>query len=174
MKINNRTIQLPLLRILAIVLILPFLLFSLNCFPVQPAFAAIRQQEEAPGQILYQSRHRLQDTANHSWQLVLFKRVKNNQVKEMNLRLVGFPGEAEFKHPEPLTIITRQGKVFQANDVFAEKSPAPNVGQYDLKNILEQLPVNTTISLELNLKSPQKLQLEIPSEVLLEWQIIAS
>jgi hypothetical protein len=107
-------------------------------------------------------------------QLILFKRVKDQQVQDMTLRIVGFPGEVEFKHPEPLTIITRPGKVLQANDLFSEKSPAPNVGQYDFKNILEQLPVNTTISLELNLKSPQKLQLEIPSEVLLEWQIIAS
>ncbi len=174
MKINNSAIRLPLLKILAIVLILPFLLLSLNFLPVQPAWAAIRQQEEAPGQILYQSRHRLKDSANRSWQFVLFKQVKNEQVQEINLRIVGFPGKVDFKHPEPLTIITRQGKVLQAQDSFAQNAPAANVGQYDFQQILEKLSINTTISLELNLKSSPKLQLDIPSEVLLEWQIIAS
>jgi hypothetical protein len=174
MKLKKNLIKFMLFKAVGIVIILSFLLLNLTVLPVQPAFAAIGKHEEAPGQILYKSRYRFTDAANRSWQLILFKQVKNSQVQEINLRIVGFPGKAEFKHPEPLTIITRQGKVLQAHDSFAEKSPAANVGQYDVQPILEKLPVNTTISLELNLNYPPKLQLEIPSEVLLEWQIIAS
>jgi hypothetical protein len=42
----------------------------------QPASALIRQQLEAPGQTLYQSRHSLRDGRGKTWQVILFKRIK--------------------------------------------------------------------------------------------------
>ena len=149
------------------------LLLSVSLGHPQPAEALIRQQEEAPGQILDQSRHSLRDEAGNSWQVVLFKRVKDNQVKQIDLRLVGFPDAVAFSHPQGLKITTREGDVFQAADRFAEKSPAPNVGQYDLKDILPQLPANQSVQLALPLEKERKLSLPVPLPVVLEWQAIA-
>ncbi len=165
-------IRSTLFRILGLCGILSILLLNLNFFPVKPALAEIRQQQEAPGEILYQSRHRLRDEANNSWQFVLFKRVKDEQVQDISLRIVGFPGEAEFDHPDPLKITT-QGKNFQADDLLAEQSPAANVGQYDLKDILSQLSPNIAVSLTFNLKNPPQIDLLVPPEVILEWQTVA-
>lgn len=165
-------IRSTLFRILGLCGILSILLLNLYFFPVKPALAAIRQQQEVPGQILYQSRHRLRDKANNSWQLVLFKRIKNEQVQDISLRIVGFPGEAEFDHPQSLTIKT-QDKKFQADDLFSEKSPAANVGQYDLKSILSQLSPRGAVYLTFNLKNPPTIDLLVPPEVILEWQTVA-
>lgn len=77
----------------------------------------IRQQHETPEQILSQSRHTLRDDRGNSWQVVLFKRLKNGEIKEIDLRLVGFPGTLAFNHPQDLKIIGSE-KVFQASDRF--------------------------------------------------------
>jgi hypothetical protein len=156
---------------LSLILSLIFLL-SVSFGHSQPAGAIISQQEEAPGQILSQSRHSLRDSRGESWQVILFKQVKDGKVTNLNLRLVGFPNTVAFFHPRALLITTRQGAVFQAPDQFAEKSPAPNVGQYDLKEILPQLPANQSLKLTLPLNKEQTLSLDIPFPVVLEWQEI--
>jgi hypothetical protein len=50
----------------------------------------------------------------------LFKRLKNGEIKEIDLRLVGFPGTVEFNHPQDLKIIGSE-KVFQASDRSTSK-----------------------------------------------------
>ncbi len=135
----------------------------------QPALASIRQMEEAPGQVLIQSRHTLKDNRGDSWQVVLFKRTKADGLSEIHLRLVDFPGLADFAHPQPLTITTNQGDSFEAEDVFAEKAPGANVGEFNVQNILSKLPV-TQLNLSLPVKSSSSIKLSIPSEVVLEWQ----
>ena len=162
------------MRILFSLLLSLLLLLSVNFSYPQPANAAIRQQEEIPGQILYQSRHSLRDENGNTWQAILFKRVKDGQVKQIDLRLVVFPSAAAFAHPKALIITTREGKVFQAEDQFAEKSPAPNVGQYDFQEILPQLPANQPIQLTLPLEKASLLSLFVPTPVVLEWQVIAA
>jgi hypothetical protein len=151
-----------------------FLFAGISYFSAAPAAASIRQTEEAPGQTLYQSRHSLRDRAGHSWQLILFKRVKSGEVASVNLRLVGFPGMAEVAHPQPLEINTGQGEVFSAPDLFAEESPAPNVGQYDLKGVLLQLPTTKPAILSVPVVGDRSLDLPVPPPVLLEWQTVAN
>ncbi|MEB3226484.1 MAG: DUF3122 domain-containing protein [Synechococcus sp.] len=136
-----------------------------------PSFASIRQQEEAPGQLLYQSRQSIRDNHGQTWQVVLFKRVKNNRVTAIDLRLVGYPDQVEFIHPGSLTISRGTVLHFSTPDQFAKEAPAPNVGQFDLKEILPQLPTNQNILLTLPLK--ELTTLEIPTAVLLEWQLMA-
>lgn len=136
----------------------------------RPALALARQQEESPGQTLYQSRHSLRDETGSPWQVVLFKRVKDEKVEELSLRLVGFPEGIEFRHPEALEITAPDGEIFFAPDAFADESPAPNVGQYMMKNILSRLPLAGEIELSLPLE--KKRTLSIPAPVLLEWQTI--
>lgn len=77
-----------------------------NKLTTQPALASIRQMEEAPGQLLIQSRHTLQDDRGNAWQVVLFKRTKADGSSTVHLRLVDFPGLADFAHPRPLKITT--------------------------------------------------------------------
>ncbi|MGK7876054.1 MAG: DUF3122 domain-containing protein [Xenococcaceae cyanobacterium] len=158
--------------LLAGVLVL-LILIGLGSFTTPPAAASIRQMEEAPGQMLYQSRHTLRDDGGNSWQVVLFKRVKPDGSTSVNLRLVDFPGTAEFAHPQPLTITTNIGEVFKAEDMFATKAPAANVGQYDIKDILPRLPTDLPVRLLLPLKSNQSVEMQVPSVVVLEWQTVA-
>uniref|UniRef100_UPI000D1DB361 DUF3122 domain-containing protein n=1 Tax=Cyanothece sp. BG0011 TaxID=2082950 RepID=UPI000D1DB361 len=152
--------------------LLSSIFIGLNGFTTHPAFASIRQMEEAPGQVLIQSRHTLFDDRGNSWQVVLFKRTKAGGSSTIHLRLVDFPGLADFAHPQPLTITTDRGDLLKAEDVFAEKAPASNVGEFDLQNILSQLPV-TTLNLSLAMKGSSSISLSIPSEVVLEWQSVA-
>ncbi|VXD17903.1 conserved hypothetical protein [Planktothrix serta PCC 8927] len=146
-----------------------FLILGSHLFIQEPAWAVIRQQQEAPGQMLYQSRHTLPDETGKSWQVVLFKRVKNEQIKTLDLRLVGFPDQAVFIHPQNLEISTPQGKLLEAEDQFAKKSPAPNVGEYNLKEVLPQLSSTEQVKLNLPLED-KRHTLTLPAPVILEWQ----
>jgi hypothetical protein len=157
--------------------IVSLIVIALLCLTIsftyhQPAFATIRQQEESTGQLLYQARHRLQDNQGQTWQLILFKRVKDGQVKDVDLRLVGFPDQVNFIHPQNLTLQTQDGTELTAPDQFSEKAPAPNVGQYDLQEIL--LNLTQEKSLKLKLPVEENLSLNIPYPVLLEWEQIAN
>ncbi len=149
------------------------LLLSISSFP-QPAAASVGEMEEAPGQMLYKSRHTLRDNVGNSWQVILFKRVKSDGSVTINLRLVDFPGRAEFAHPQPLTISIASGEIFSAEDMFADQAPGTNVGQYNLKNVLNQLPSNLSPTLSLPLENKQMIEIKIPSVVILEWQTIAT
>jgi hypothetical protein len=153
-----------------IVLLLVDLVFFLGL--ITPATAAIRQIEEAPGQILSQSRQTLEDKAGNAWQVVFFKQTKTKQPSTINLRLVGFPGAIAFIHPKDLAINIRPGMTLMAADVFAEKSPAPNVGQYDFNKIAAQWQSNSFWELELPVTGEEKLELRIPYFVIQEWQSI--
>jgi Protein of unknown function (DUF3122) len=138
---------------------------------VPKAFAVLRQHHEVPGVLRYHSQVSIKDNTGHAWQVVLYK-VRNLGVsEEVNLRLIGFPGVAEFSHPYPLEIVTAQGKLLSASDVYAENSPAPNVGEYKLTKILNQLPTTDSLKLDL-LLTTGKSRLKIPKNVISEWQML--
>lgn len=160
-------------KLVLVATIILLIFIGLDNFNTQPALASIRQMEEAPGQILIQSRHTLQDEKGDSWQVVLFKRSKADGSSIINLRLVDFPGKADFAHPQPLQISTNTGDLFEAEDMFAQKSPAPNVGQFDVKDIVLKLPINK-LNLSLEMKGDRSTNLSIPAEVVLEWKSVAA
>ncbi len=147
-----------------------FIMITFGLF-APSATAVLRQHQETPGVLRYHSQASIKDKTGHAWQVVLYK-VKNPGASEdINLRLVGFPGVVEFSHPQPLEIVTAQGKLLSASDVYAENSPAPNVGEYKVTKILSQL--STTDSLKLNLSlTTQQLQLTIPKNLISEWQML--
>jgi len=145
-----------------------------NVLMPRETIASIRTIEEAPGQILYQSRHSWRDRAGHFWQVILFKRVKAGQIASVSLRLVGFPGIAILAHPQPLLITTKTGKEFTSPDMFAEQSPAPNVGQYDLSDVLLKLPRTERVMLHIPLIDNDSITLRLPLSAVLEWQKIAN
>jgi len=171
-RIKNSSIKIMLrllTRTLVIGITLFFLILKSPFLTLESANAAILKQQEAPGQLLYQSRHTLRDETGRAWQVVLFKRVQNDQINTINLRLVGFPNQAVFLHPKGLEIITRQGRLFQAIDQFAEKAPAPNVGEYNLQEILPKLSSTEQVQLNLPLVDETRI-LTLPPPIILEWK----
>ena len=164
MKIISNWKQLLLLIFAAI--------FAVFLFLPNSAEASIRKTEEGDGQILYQSRHQLQDNQQQSWQVVLFKREKGETETDVKLRLVGFPGKVEVAHPEPLVIETDRA-AWQGEDLFAEESPAPNVGQYNLDQIISELSPEDRILLTIPEKTGEEITLKVPGVIILEWKIVA-
>ncbi|MBH8553445.1 DUF3122 domain-containing protein [Nostocaceae cyanobacterium CENA357] len=135
----------------------------------QMVLAAVQQLEVAPGEILHRSQTKLDDQSGNVWQVVLFKQVYPGQIVSINLRLVGFPGTAELFHPQPLKITTAKGKVLSAADVFLEEAPAPTIGQYDVKDVLPNLPTEPLL-LSIPLPGDRFINISVPKSVVQEWQ----
>ncbi|MEC4804570.1 MAG: DUF3122 domain-containing protein [Jaaginema sp. PMC 1079.18] len=146
---------------------------GLGKLPAAPAFAVVASHQEAPGQILYKSRHTIRDNNSNSWQLIVFKQIQPGQVSSTYLRLVGFPGTVEFKHPHPLKI-TVQTREFLAEDVFAQQAPGANIGQYDIASVLPHLQLGQRVKLEIPVNNAFPLSLAVPAEIVWEWQDIAA
>jgi hypothetical protein len=136
----------------------------------QPASAAVSQIEEAAGHWLYRSQQAVLDPAGNSWQVVLFKRVNPGETAALELRVVGFPGIADFAHPQPLAIAASTGEVWSLPDAFAEQSPAANVGQYLLGEDIASRLIDQSLTLSLPLKNQPSLVLKISPAMTQEWQ----
>jgi hypothetical protein len=109
---------------------------GLGIFMAPYAVAAISQLEEAPGQMVYQSRQSLKDQHGNSWQAIAFKRISPNDKTSFELRLVGFPGVVEIDRSQPLLLTNSMGEELTAADnsslIFTDLSdPEPNVGEHD-------------------------------------------
>ena len=143
------------------------------------AAAAIRQLEEAPGQIVYQSRQTLKDPHGNGWQAIAFKRIRPNGETSFELRLVGFPGVAEIDRSQPLRLTNSLGKTLTAADassnIFTEAAkPEPNVGQYNLQPLLSQLQTEIPLELILPTINGEAVKLSISPLLIEEWQTVAS
>ena len=136
-----------------------------------PATALLRQHHETPGVLRYHARDSLKDRDGNTWQVLLFPDNSQTSSTTYYLRLVGFPGVNSFIHPQALEIQT-PAKILTARDAYAESTPAPNVGQYDLTPIVSQLPSKGSLKLAVPLKGDRTLTLKIPREVLEEWQLL--
>lgn len=137
--------------------------------------AAIRQLEESPGQMVYQSRQTLKDQQGNIWQAIAFKRVRPDGTASIYLRLVSFPGIAEVDHTRPLKLINSLGKTWTANDasqqIFTDSAtPEPNVAQYDLQPILMQLDPAVPLRLEIPSLSQVSITLNVSPALIEEWQ----
>lgn len=144
---------------------------SLSIAPTA-AQARIQQQTEKPGQVVYQARHTLKDNAGDAWQVIFYKRIQQETgTANTNLRLAGFPGAVEFLHPANLVITTARGDILNAPDRFADESPAPNIGEYQLNAVVNRLPSRGALEIMLPLKERSRV-LPIPFPVILEWQNI--
>ncbi|MDA0266752.1 MAG: DUF3122 domain-containing protein [Cyanobacteria bacterium] len=146
-------------------------------FQAMPALAAIRQLEEAPGQVVYQSRQTLTDQSGQRWQAIAFKRTHPDGKEQVHLRLVGFPGTAAINRSQPLTLTSSLGQTFTAADTSSEiftndAKPEPHVGQYDIQPVVAQLRPELTWHLTLA-TTTQPLTLAVPPATIQEWQAIA-
>ncbi|MGG6293771.1 DUF3122 domain-containing protein [Leptolyngbya sp. AN02str] len=144
-----------------------------------PAIAAIRQIEEAPGQIVYQSRHSLTDQTGKRWQAIAFKRIRADGRLHIYLRLVGFPGAGAIDRAQPLTFRSSMGETLTSADASAQifsdaSAPEPNVGQYDLQPLLSQLQAELPWYLSLPMTEGSPLTLPLPPTLIQEWQTLAN
>lgn len=154
-------------------------LLGLGVLNTPSAAAAIRQLEEAPGQVVYQSRQTLKDQHGTSWQAIAFKRLRPNGQTSLELRLVSFPGAVEIERSQPLTLTDSLGKTFIASDsssaIFTDAAqPAPNVGQYDLEPVLSQLPTVLPLKLTLLTTHNQIISLSVSPALIQEWRTVAN
>lgn len=164
-------------KLLSRLILLSGLVLLFFCIPVSlicpPAIAVIREYQDALGVTRYQSQHSLRDATGYAWQIVLFKQFPPDRSPQFILRLVGFPGVVELAHPQPLEITTNSGKLLTATDLFATESPAPNVGQYNVTDLITQIPQNSFLKLTLPLKGNKKFTLKVPVAIVIEWQWLA-
>jgi hypothetical protein len=165
-------------RLLSWLLLLGALTFLILGLAGKPADAAIRQLEEAPGQVVYQARQTLTDQQGHSWQAIGFKRIRPDGNTSFYLRLVGFPGTVTIDRSQPLILSNSLGQTLTAADassqIFTEAgSPEPHVGQYDLQPILSQLRPEIPLRLTLATTNHTAVILQAPPTLVQEWQALA-
>jgi hypothetical protein len=135
-----------------------------------PATALLRQHHETSIVLRYHARDSLKDSDGNTWQVVLFPD-KSESNTNYFLRLVGFPEVNTFTHPQSLEILTDRGRIYTAKDAYPQQAPAPNVGQYNLTQIVNRLPSQGSLKLSVPLLE-RNLSLKIPHEVLTEWQLL--
>ncbi|QSJ15012.1 DUF3122 domain-containing protein [Nostoc sp. UHCC 0702] len=151
----------------ALVVLLALTLYG---WGAKSAHALLRQHHDSPSVLRYHSQVSIKDEKGYAWQVLLFKQNYNNPIKELRLRLVGFPGVVEVTHPQPLEIETAGGKLLLASDAYALAAPALNVGEYELTDVLPKLPTTDALKLHVPTKNKQPLILSIPNSVVTEWQ----
>jgi len=174
-KFNSTTNSRKISVFFAALLLNLILLIAVNWVTMCPsANALLRQHHETENVLRYHAQDSLPDTDGNTWQVVLFPDNLGSKETKYYLRLVGFPGIKSFSHPQPLEIITSEGKVFSALDVYGESAPAPNVGQYDITFIVSKLPSRGSLKLATILKGKQELSLKIPRKVLAEWILLSN
>lgn len=152
-------------------------LIGLGILDISNASAAIRQLEESPNQIVYQSRQSLKDQYGNTWQTVAFKRTRPDGNSSFELRLVGFPNMAAIDHTESLTLTNSLGKTFKANEtssnIFKEGTPS-NIGQYDLQPLLSELQAEIPLQLFVPDLNGEETRLSVPPSLVAEWQTVAN
>ncbi|PAX52476.1 DUF3122 domain-containing protein [Brunnivagina elsteri] len=167
-------------RFIGATLILGMLVWTLTInMAIAPVRATIRQLEEAPGQMVYQSRQTLKDQHGNIWQAIAFKRVSPNGKSSFELRLVGFPGVVEIDRSKPLLLADSMGKTLAANDnssiIFTDLSaPDSNVGEYDIQPLLPQLQPEIPLSLTLPIVGGETINLSVPASFVQDWQTLFS
>ncbi len=149
------------------------LLLGISGLFTPKAAAILRQHHDAPGISRYHAQASIKDASAHAWQVVLYKVFQPGLKREIHLRLVGFPGIFEFAHPQPLEILTFQAKLLSAADVYTS-APAPNVGEYKFTDVLSALTSTDGLKLYLPLQDGQRLTLQIPKNVVAEWQLLVT
>lgn len=143
-----------------------------------PAFAAVTQIEEYPGQMLYQSRQSLQDQNGTPWQAIAFKRIHPEGSTIISLRLIGLSDGTALDHAQPLTLSTSLGKTLTAQDIsrdISQETATPaNVGEYDIKLALSQLQAEIPLQLTVPTLDGKAVWLSVPAAAIQEWQTLAS
>lgn len=144
---------------------------GLGNLTLENANAAVTRIETKPGEILYRSQTKLDDSLGRVWQVILFKQVYPGQASNINLRLVGFPGSAKLTHPQSLRITSNTGQTWNAPDIFLDEAPAPTIGQYDFTEVLSKLPT-ATLNLAIPTSRKTSIKISVPANIVEEWRLL--
>lgn len=123
--------------------------------------------------MMLRSLQTLRDSHDRSWQLVLFKRSRNGLAQSIHLRLVGFPEAVELDHDRSLQIFTLTDKTWKAEAVTMGVPISPNVGEYDLQEVMHRLDADIPLRLKVPMQ-PQDEELVVPPFVVKEWRQVAN
>lgn len=149
----------------------------LSSLPVPSTAASILYTADTTGAIVVQSRRTIRDQVGHSWQVIAFKRMWPHHVEPIYLRLVGFPGQVELAHPSSIQLVDAGLRTWTLADRTAQISTAmasfPTVGQYELQDVLSELPIDQRLDLQLQTLEPASINLRLPTGLIKEWKRMA-
>ncbi len=157
---------------IAFIVITLVLFLIIALLTIQPVIATVTETDIAPGKIHCRSEQILTDDAGHKWEVMFFTEVNSPEVTSLNLRLSGLYSSANIQSQKPL-VISSSNKHYEATDIFLENPPLASIGQYDLKNILPRFS-SEELTLEIPLESSNSVYLQIPVELVQEWQEVSS
>lgn len=145
--------------------------------PMPGANAELVRREDA-GQMILESQQTLQDQMGGSWQVVALRRFDTDSTTSFCLRLVGPASTANILRDRPLQLQLASGQWLEAPDnscdIFPNASPAPHVAQYDLRALAAPLIATTSLQLSVPGQNETTYRLEVPNDVLEEWQTVAA
>ncbi|QUY46079.1 DUF3122 domain-containing protein (plasmid) [Acaryochloris sp. 'Moss Beach'] len=140
------------------------------------AIAEVSMTRESQGQMLYQSRQHLPDQQGNHWLVVASKHVGFASPPSIDLMLAGCPGFVDIDHSLPLTLIMSKGKTVKVKSLpeslYTEVLPGSNVAQYNLQPIVPEL--DAALDLFIPTKGMKSIQVEVPTQVVQEWQTVAT
>lgn len=159
-----------------------------------PVLARVIQEQLPDNSILDKSLRTIKDARGYSWQAIAFKNTQHGNSDGLFLRLVGFPGSIAIDRTRPMIVATSSGQTMMLKDVSSlifknGLLPQPNVAQYQLEDVMNQLqsatPLRLTIpaipttskasghSLDKASYPIEQLELRIPRAVVSEWIAIS-
>lgn len=135
------------------------------------AHASVHVYRERPGQVTVRSRLSLRDFRDRAWQAIAFKRTQGTTLQGYYLRLVGFPGAVAVDRQQPVALFAPTGQSWQlqwAVDPQAKTLP-PNVGQFDLAPLLEDIDHALPLEVQLPLVGAEPAEMAIAPFIVEEW-----
>ena len=129
------------------------------------------------------------DEAGHVWELVVWFEAndpnsnKKNNKSNIYLRLAGYP-LFELDRHQPLKIIAHEQVLFTARDLIPQKFSPWHFAQYNVTEIVPQLPMGETLNLSFSLinnsqgnidssastERNRQVHFSVPPEVIAQWQ----
>ena len=95
---------------------------------------------------------------------------------KIDLMLAGCPGFVDIDHSLPLTLVTSQGKTVKVKSLpeslYTELLPGSNVAQYNLQPVVPKL--DAALYLLIPTKGMKFIKVEVPTQVVQEWQTVAT
>lgn len=106
----------------------------------------------------------LKDEAGNVWELIIWQ-----EADDTYLRLVGYP-LFQIDREQPLQFSDRNRVLFEAEDLYTQKSPAFHAAKYSVRDILSELPLERVLDLSFYLTSDRHVHLKVPPEVITQWR----
>ncbi len=136
-----------------------------------PTYAELLVNEINDAKPLERSLESVRDLDYQSWQLVVYR--KDDQVRDLVLRIVGFPGRVRLDHPTQLQVDSGR-RHWKLDDLTLlnpklAMDPRQAAAEFDLMPLLEDLTKNRPLRLHLK---GAFTELPIPPYLVGEWRYL--